>query len=70
MIVIAHSLSNSGPVISPVAKERILRLIATAETEGGKIVLDGRGVQVEGYEHGNFVGPTIIEADTSMTCYK
>jgi hypothetical protein len=32
--------------------------------------LDGRDVRVEGYPHGNFVGPTIIEAATTMTCYR
>jgi malonate-semialdehyde dehydrogenase (acetylating)/methylmalonate-semialdehyde dehydrogenase len=58
-----------GPVISPAAKDRILGLIGSAEQEGGKIHLDGRNVKVSGYEHGNFIGPTIIEANTSMKCY-
>jgi len=58
-----------GPVISPAAKNRILGLIGSAEQEGGKIHLDGRNVTVSGYEHGNFIGPTIIEANTSMKCY-
>ncbi|KAI3621921.1 methylmalonate-semialdehyde dehydrogenase [Moniliophthora roreri] len=62
--------ADLGPVISPAAKSRILNLISSAETEGGKISLDGRNVQVPGYPNGNFVGPTIIEADTSMSCYK
>ncbi|KAI0271405.1 methylmalonate-semialdehyde dehydrogenase [Gloeopeniophorella convolvens] len=61
--------ADLGPVISPAAKRRILGLIGSAEQEGGKIHLDGRHVKVVGYEHGNFVGPTIIEADTSMKCY-
>ncbi|KAM0749019.1 Methylmalonate-semialdehyde dehydrogenase [Meredithblackwellia eburnea MCA 4105] len=59
-----------GPLITPAAKERVESLIASAEKEGGKITLDGRGVQVPGYPDGNFVGPTILEADTSMSCYK
>lgn len=58
-----------GPVISPAAKDRILGLIGSAEQEGGKIHLDGRHVRVSGYEHGNFIGPTVIEANTSMKCY-
>lgn len=45
-------------------------LIASAEKEGGKILLDGRSVQVDGFPLGNFVGPTVIESVTSMTCYK
>lgn len=58
-----------GPVISPAAKDRILDAIASAEQEGGKIHLDGRNIKVSGYEHGNFIGPVIIEADTTMKCY-
>jgi delta 1-pyrroline-5-carboxylate dehydrogenase len=63
-------MPHSGPVISPTAKNRILDLIASAEQEGGKIHLDGRPIKVSGYEHGNFIGPTVIEADTTMKCYE
>lgn len=59
-----------GPVTTPAAKARIEGLIASAEKEGGKILLDGRGIQVPGYPDGNFIGATIIEASTEMTCYK
>ncbi|TFK56952.1 methylmalonate-semialdehyde dehydrogenase [Heliocybe sulcata] len=59
-----------GPVISPAAKKRIESLIASADEEGGKIHLDGRGYQVSGYPDGNWVGPTIIEAVTTMRCYR
>ena len=31
------------------------------ENEGSKIILDGRGIKVPGYEEGNFLGPTIID---------
>jgi hypothetical protein len=60
----------SGPLISPAAKKRVVGLIDSAEIQGGKIHLDGRGLQVAGYSDGNFVGPTIIEAGTSMRCYQ
>jgi malonate-semialdehyde dehydrogenase (acetylating)/methylmalonate-semialdehyde dehydrogenase len=59
-----------GPLISPAAKKRVSGLISSAEDEGGKIHLDGRGVQVPEYPHGNFIGPTIIEAGTTMRCYQ
>jgi len=52
--------ADLGPLISPQAKQRVEALIDTATKEGAKIVLDGRGVKVSGYEKGNFVGPTII----------
>ena len=62
--------SYSGPVISPASKDRILGLIGSAEHEGGKIHLDGRHIKVSGYDNGNFIGPTIIEANTTMKCYE
>ncbi|KAJ7099611.1 Aldehyde/histidinol dehydrogenase [Mycena crocata] len=62
--------TDLGPLISPAAKERVTGLIASADEQGGKIHLDGRGVEVPGYPDGNFVGPTIIQADTSMRCYQ
>ena len=60
----------SGPVISQAAKQRITGLISSAEEEGGVIALDGRGYEVPGYPDGNWVGPTVIEATTTMRCYR
>ena len=57
-------------MISPVSKKRIEGLIASAEEQGGKILLDGRGLEVPGYPNGNWVGPTIIQATTDMRCYR
>jgi malonate-semialdehyde dehydrogenase (acetylating)/methylmalonate-semialdehyde dehydrogenase len=62
-----------GPVISPHSKERIEKLIASAEKEGASILLDGRGQKpLSGkYPNGNWVGPTVIsDVTTDMTCYK
>ncbi|KDQ63422.1 hypothetical protein JAAARDRAFT_29451 [Jaapia argillacea MUCL 33604] len=61
--------ADLGPLISPFAKKRVEGLIGSAVEEGGKIHLDGRGLHVAGYPHGNFVGPTVIEATTTMKCY-
>ncbi|WP_201544281.1 CoA-acylating methylmalonate-semialdehyde dehydrogenase [Psychrobacter sp. H7-1] len=59
-----------GPLISPQAKERVERLIQTGVDEGAKLLLDGRGITVEGYENGNFVGPTIFDnVTTDMQIY-
>ena len=66
---ITHISVFSGPVISPAAKARIIGLISSAEPEGGKILLDGRDIKVEAYPDGNFVGPTIIQANATMKCY-
>jgi malonate-semialdehyde dehydrogenase (acetylating)/methylmalonate-semialdehyde dehydrogenase len=63
--------ADLGPLISAESKQRVHDLIASAEKEGARIELDGRGVQVDGFPNGNFVGPTIISGVTpNMTCYK
>jgi malonate-semialdehyde dehydrogenase (acetylating)/methylmalonate-semialdehyde dehydrogenase len=50
-----------GPVISRAAQERIVKAADEGEESGAKVVLDGRGTRVEGYEAGFFVGPTIFD---------
>lgn len=63
--------TDIGPLVSVKAKQRVESLIASAEKEGAKILLDGRGVVVPGFEKGNFIGPTVItDVTTDMTCYK
>ena len=60
-----------GPLISPAAKARVEHLIETGVEEGASLLLDGRGITVEGFENGNFVGPTIFDNVTSdMQIYK
>lgn len=63
--------TDLGPVISPKAKERILKLVESGIKEGAKCVLDGRKLVVKGYEKGNFVGPTILtDVQPNMECYR
>jgi len=50
-----------GPVISREAKERITRYIDEAESQGAKVLVDGRNAQVPGRENGFYIGPTIID---------
>ncbi|MCL6263242.1 CoA-acylating methylmalonate-semialdehyde dehydrogenase [Craterilacuibacter sp. RT1T] len=60
-----------GPLISPAAKARVEGLIAEGVEQGALLCLDGRGVRVEGYPDGNFVGPTILAGVTSeMSVYR
>lgn len=63
--------TDVGPVISARAKARVIDLIDSAVEQGAELVLDGRGVEVKGYEQGNFVGPTIFnQVSTDMRIYK
>lgn len=52
---------NLGAVISKAAKERIIGYINAAESQGAKILVDGRNTVVEGKENGYYVGPTVID---------
>ena len=52
---------NLGAVISKAAKERIENYISEAESQGAKILVDGRGAAVEGKENGTYVGATVID---------
>jgi malonate-semialdehyde dehydrogenase (acetylating) / methylmalonate-semialdehyde dehydrogenase len=49
-----------GPVISPAARERILRFIDSGVAQGARLELDGRRPTVAGRDAGNFIGPTIF----------
>jgi len=63
--------ADLGPLVSPQAKERVERLIAAGEKEGAKLLVDGRGYQVEGYPDGNFVGPTLFtDVTPEMSIYR
>lgn len=63
--------ADLGPVISPESKARIEGLIDSAEKEGAKILLDGRGFKPAKYPDGNWVGPTLItDVTPDMKCYR
>ncbi|MCG7622590.1 MULTISPECIES: CoA-acylating methylmalonate-semialdehyde dehydrogenase [unclassified Epibacterium] len=60
-----------GPVITPQAKARIEGLIDSGVEQGAKLVTDGRGLTLQGYENGYFVGPTLFDNVTAeMDIYK
>lgn len=52
--------SDLGPLISVESKERVERIIGTAVEQGAELALDGRNIVVDGFDQGNFVGPTIL----------
>lgn len=60
---------NLGAIISAAAKERIDGYIDRAAAAGAKIVVDGRGANVEGKPNGFYVGATLIDGvDVSSEC--
>ena len=63
--------AQMGPVISEEHKNKIINYINKGEKEGAKLILDGRNLNIQGYEKGYFVGPTIFDHVTqNMTIYK
>lgn len=62
--------SDMGPVITPAARDRIVKIVGEAESDGAALVVDGRDLVIEGHEEGFFVGPTVIDrVRTEMSAY-
>ncbi|TXH98480.1 MAG: CoA-acylating methylmalonate-semialdehyde dehydrogenase [Pseudorhodobacter sp.] len=60
-----------GPVITAQARDRINGLIGSGVEQGADLVVDGRGIKIQGYENGFFVGPTLFDrVTTDMDIYK
>lgn len=57
----AREGTTMGPLVSAAHRERVLGYIDKGVKEGGKLLLDGRGLEVSGLPHGNWLGPTIFE---------
>ena len=53
--------SQLGPLVSAAQKQSVENWIQRGVDEGARLVLDGRGVTVPGFENGYFVGPTIFD---------
>ncbi len=62
--------AEMGPVITRESKERIERYIDEGVAAGAELVVDGRGLSLQGYEDGFFVGGTLIDRVTpDMSVY-
>jgi malonate-semialdehyde dehydrogenase (acetylating)/methylmalonate-semialdehyde dehydrogenase len=56
--------SEMGPVITPDARDRVAHHVGLAAQAGADVVVDGRGLQVEGHGDGSFVGPCVVDRVT------
>ncbi|WGW03019.1 CoA-acylating methylmalonate-semialdehyde dehydrogenase [Tropicibacter oceani] len=60
-----------GPVITKASKDRITGLIDSGVAQGASLLIDGRGFELQGYENGYFVGPSLFDNVTpDMDIYK
>ncbi|RJR21323.1 MAG: aldehyde dehydrogenase family protein [Desulfobacteraceae bacterium] len=53
--------TQMGPLTTRQGKEKVELFIEKGLNEGARMTLDGRGIKVQGYESGYFLGPTILE---------
>ena len=60
-----------GPVVSAEAKERIEGYIRSGVDDGATLLADGRGLTVDGFDGGFWVGPTLFDHVTpGMAIYR
>ena len=63
--------SEMGPVITGQSLERIRGLIAEGIDAGAELVVDGRGLKLQGYEDGFFIGGCLFDrVTTDMSIYR
>jgi malonate-semialdehyde dehydrogenase (acetylating)/methylmalonate-semialdehyde dehydrogenase len=63
--------AEMGPVVTAQAKQRIVDLIERGVEEGADLVVDGRGLVLQGYENGFFLGGSLFDRVTrDMMIYK
>jgi malonate-semialdehyde dehydrogenase (acetylating)/methylmalonate-semialdehyde dehydrogenase len=63
--------AHYGPVVNAAHRQRIENYIQMCADEGGELVVDGRGFQLQGHEKGFFIGPTLFDRVTpDMSAYK
>ena len=59
-----------GPLVTGEHRDKVRGYIDAGEAEGAALLEDGRGLQVEGFEDGFFVGPTLFDNVTQeMSIY-
>ncbi|WP_350351263.1 CoA-acylating methylmalonate-semialdehyde dehydrogenase [Microbacterium sp. A8/3-1] len=57
----ANGEPDMGPLITDVHRDKVSSYVDIAEADGATIVVDGRGLAVEGHEDGFWFGPTLID---------
>jgi malonate-semialdehyde dehydrogenase (acetylating)/methylmalonate-semialdehyde dehydrogenase len=63
--------AEMGPVVTREAAERISSYLRIGGEEGAEVVVDGRGLSLDGYENGFFVGPSLLDNVTpAMKVYQ
>ncbi|MEW6641775.1 MAG: CoA-acylating methylmalonate-semialdehyde dehydrogenase [Pseudomonadota bacterium] len=63
--------AEMGPLVTRQHLDKVRGYIDAGVAEGAKLVVDGRGFRMQGYEDGYFIGGTLFDhVTTDMTIYK
>jgi malonate-semialdehyde dehydrogenase (acetylating)/methylmalonate-semialdehyde dehydrogenase len=63
--------AEMGPLVTSAHRDKVSSYIDSGEREGATIVVDGRGLKLQGYEKGFWLGGTLLDHVTpEMTVYK
>ncbi|MFJ9863805.1 CoA-acylating methylmalonate-semialdehyde dehydrogenase [Streptomyces sp. NPDC101165] len=63
--------TDMGPLVTKAARERVENAVGTAAAQGATVVVDGRGLKIDGYEEGFFTGPSLLDHVTAeMDAYQ
>ena len=63
--------AEMGPLVTAQHRAKVQNYIDVGEREGAKLVVDGRGLKLQGYEDGYFLGGTLFDrVTTDMTIYR
>ena len=66
-----ESGNEMGPLITREHRDRVAGYIGQGGSEGAKVVVDGRGLQVAGRENGFFLGPCLLDhVEPDMSVYR
>ncbi|NUP61201.1 MAG: CoA-acylating methylmalonate-semialdehyde dehydrogenase [Nonomuraea sp.] len=62
--------TEMGPLVTKAAQERVENAVGIAAGQGATVVVDGRGLKVDGHEDGFFTGPSLLDhVTTEMQAY-
>ncbi|KAA6435257.1 CoA-acylating methylmalonate-semialdehyde dehydrogenase [Agrococcus sediminis] len=53
--------TDMGPLITEAHRDKVAGYIGIAEADGAEVVIDGRGIEVDGEADGFWLGPTLLD---------
>src|SRR3569623_650979 len=62
--VSTDAAAQYGPVVTAAHKKKVSDYIQMGQDEGAELVVDGRGITLQGYDKGFFIGPSLFDKVT------